>query len=55
MTLRPPFRRRALREGRARTVIAALVGGIVIALALLAPQFADAHSGLTVTPPFVQP
>jgi len=45
MILRAVSRRRAFREGRARTVIAALVGGIVVALALLAPQFADAHSG----------
>jgi hypothetical protein len=54
MILRPSFRSRAFREGRARTVIAALVGGIVVALALLAPQFADAHSGQAAAPLLAQ-
>jgi hypothetical protein len=54
MILRPSSRSRAFREGRARTVIAALVGGVVVALVLLAPQFANAHSGQAVTSSFVQ-
>jgi hypothetical protein len=55
MNVSPQSRSRASREGRARTVIAVVVGGIVVALALLAPQFADAHIAHAATQLFVQP